>query len=251
MLKPTSPIPANKRKFVDVTLAGARFHNVDLTGAKLRGVLMSGVEIDGDIDGLTVNGVEVAPLIRAEIDRRHPEHKWLRSSNPTWLRRAAQTIYANWESTLSEARSLPEAAWRTQVDDEWSLLETLRHLIFAHDAWFRRAVLRQDDPFWSGGLVTSDMPPWVPQSCGINTRARPSIDAVLAERALRRAEVIDFLDGVTADALSGSCRRPKSKGYPATPQRYTVGRCIRIVLYEEWAHHQFAVRDLARLREGA
>jgi len=34
-----------------------------------------------------------------------------------------------------------------RVDDEWSFVETLRHLVFATDAWVRRAILGQPSPW--------------------------------------------------------------------------------------------------------
>src|SRR5271168_2742593 len=133
MLKKTADIPQRQRRFVEISLSRARFHNVDLTGSSLRGVILRDTEIDGDIDGLTVNGVEIAPLIRAELDRRHPEHKWLRCTNPTWLRRATDTIYAHWDETMAVATAMPEGDVVRSVSDEWSLCETLRHLVLVYD----------------------------------------------------------------------------------------------------------------------
>jgi hypothetical protein len=68
---------AEHRRFDDTDLSGAVFRDVDLTGATISGL----------ISGLTVNEVEVGPLIDAELDRRYPERIMMRSDNPEELRR--------------------------------------------------------------------------------------------------------------------------------------------------------------------
>src|SRR5688572_6902336 len=55
-----------------VDMTGASFREVRLNGVRMRGVELSGADIDGDIFGLRLNGVEVAPLVEAELNRRHP-----------------------------------------------------------------------------------------------------------------------------------------------------------------------------------
>ena len=59
-------------EFIDLSMASATFREVDLSGARMHGVLLSNADIDGAIDGMRVNGVEVMPLIEAELDRLHP-----------------------------------------------------------------------------------------------------------------------------------------------------------------------------------
>ena len=84
--------------FTGDDLRDARFEFVDLTGATFREatldrVVMRGVEvIDLDIDGyigkLVVNGVDVAPLVEAELDRRYPERPKMRPTDPAGYREA-------------------------------------------------------------------------------------------------------------------------------------------------------------------
>lgn len=54
------------------------------------------------------------------------------------------TIERLWSETVDRARRLPEPARYERVDDEWSFIETRRHLVFATDAWSSRTV--RDDP---------------------------------------------------------------------------------------------------------
>jgi hypothetical protein len=126
---------------------GARFHDVDLTGVKITDALLVDADLSGLITGLRVNDVEVAPLIEAELDRRHPERVLLRSVGPDGLRAGWAAIAALWRSTNEAARTLPDALRHQQVDGEWSLSETVRHLTFVIDAWFSRAVLGEVRPY--------------------------------------------------------------------------------------------------------
>ncbi len=57
-------------RFHDVDLTGARFQLVDLTGAVIRGAALVNVDISGEIKNLLVNGVDVVPLVEAELNRR-------------------------------------------------------------------------------------------------------------------------------------------------------------------------------------
>ena len=58
-----------------VRLNDARFRMVDLSGVVMRPVSPAGTAIDGELwefERLTINGVEVLPVIEAELLRRDP-----------------------------------------------------------------------------------------------------------------------------------------------------------------------------------
>ena len=108
-------------EFTGDDLSGARFERVDLTGAEfrsvdlsrarfrgvdLKGVVMSGVElgdvrIDGELQNVLVNGVDVAPLVEAELDRREPERAKMRPSDPDGFRVAWSIVERLWGDTRS------------------------------------------------------------------------------------------------------------------------------------------------------
>ena len=60
----------------------------------MRGVVLVDADLDGEMEGLRIWGVEVAPLVEAELDRRHPERVALhrdraaerRTGGPAWRR---------------------------------------------------------------------------------------------------------------------------------------------------------------------
>src|SRR6476620_8280839 len=125
-------------RFRDVDLRDSRMHDVDLSGAVLRGVQLDDAEIDGDIEGLTINGVEVGPLIEAELDRRYPERATMRPRDPAGFREAWDVVEQLWAGTVERARLLEPELLHESVDGEWSFIETLRHLVMATEVWVHR-----------------------------------------------------------------------------------------------------------------
>jgi len=128
-------------QFYAVDLAGARFRGVDLSGAVMRGVELVGVDIYGEIENVTINGVDVAPLVDAELNRRYPDRAKMRPADPAGFGKAWDSLGRLWGDTVERARRLPPELLHEPVDGEWSFIETLRHLVFATDSWIRRAIL--------------------------------------------------------------------------------------------------------------
>lgn len=208
------------------------------------GVVMSGAEIDGLVTNLVVNGVEVMSYVEAELDRRHPVRLLIRSDRPDDLREAWRQLRDDWAATTERVRSMPANSEHYGVDGEWSMVETLRHLVFVHDSWFRRCVLGLTEPFTAMGLG----PPFVmEQADGLDPSARPSLDEVLAVRVRQAAEVETWLAEVTPDQLATTAPVPDDDRWPPYAKGRTVRQCLGTVLNEEWAHHGFCRRDLDKL----
>jgi hypothetical protein len=147
-----------------VDLTGARFRGVDLSGAVMRGVELVGVDINGEIENLTINGVDVGPLVEAELNRRCPDRAKMRPSDPAGFREAWDILERLWDQTVERARRLPPELLQEPVGGEWSFIGTLRHLVFATDAWIRRAILGDPSPWDPLDLPWDEMPdtPGVP-----------------------------------------------------------------------------------------
>src|SRR4051794_5983621 len=138
--------------FVEANLRGARFVGSDLSAAVMRGVMVDGADIDApwllDGDGvLLVNGVDVAPLVEAELNRRFPGRSQRRAEGPDDLRAAWAALESTWAATLERVGAMPPGTVDVSVDGEWSFAQTVRHLILATDAWLGRAVLGIEEPF--------------------------------------------------------------------------------------------------------
>jgi DinB superfamily/Pentapeptide repeats (8 copies) len=228
-------------RFEGVDLTRAEFRGADLTGATLRGVDLVDVDVYGQIENLTINGVDVAPLIEDELDRRHPERRLMRPTDPAGFRAAWDVVERLWDGTVERARGLDPALLHESVGGEWSFVETLRHLVFATDAWVRRAILGDPAPWHPLDLPWDEMldTPGVPR----DRAARPSLDEVLELRRDRMSTVRQVVDGLTDQSLDGHTEPVEGPGWPQ-PRAYPVRDCLLTVLNEEWEHRLYAERDL-------
>lgn len=235
-------------EFRAVDLSRARFRGVDLSGVVMRGVELVDVRIDGEIQNLVINGVDVAPLVNAELDRRDPDRARMRPTDPAGFRKAWDIVERRWDGTVERARGLDAGLLHQSVDGEWSFLETLRHLVFATDAWVRRAMLGDPSPWDPLDLPWDQMPdtPGIPR----DREVRPSLDEVLALRRDRMATVRTVIDGLTDDSLAAHTEPVEGAGWPP-PKSFPVRECLLIILNEEWHHRQFAERDLDALETDA
>lgn len=158
--------------FNDQDLRDARFRECDLTRARFVGVVMQDVEIDGLIRHVVINGVEVSGYVEAELDRRHPVRLLMRSADPVHLREAQRQLHADWVGTVERLRGMPPGSEHRSVNDEWSATQTLRHLVFVHDSWFRRCCLGSTALFTTLGLGPEFVPDQERQ--GLDPPRRPS-----------------------------------------------------------------------------
>jgi len=231
----------------DADFSNARLHAANFEGAKLTDAWFYGADISGDLEGLRLNGVEVAPLVAAELDRLFPERVKLRATTPDGLAEAWAMVEETWQATLARARALPEPSLFERVDDEWSFVETLRHLIMATDSWLRRMIKGIERPYHPWGVAGS----WLtnPTSWGIDPAADPSLDEVIAVRRERVDEVKQTIASATPEELERICVPPATPGHPSNPR--SVLACLHVILNEEWEHNQYCVRDLASLETRA
>ena len=227
-------------RFHDVDLTNARFHLVDLTGVMIRGAALVNVDISGEIENLRVNGVDVVPLVEAELNRRYPDRVKMRPTDADGFREAWDILERLWQRTVERAGGMAPELLHERVEEEWSFIETLRHLVFATDAWVKRAILGEPSPWDPLDLPHDEMPdePGVPRDRG----ARPSLGEVLALRADRMATVRQVIADLTDEKLAGMTEPVMEPGYPE-PESFAVRRCLGAILNEEWEHRLYAERD--------
>jgi uncharacterized protein YjbI with pentapeptide repeats len=231
-------------RFTDVNLSDARFRSLLLSGATFRGVYAERLELDGEIQRLLVNGVDVMPLVEAELNRLEPDRAKMWPEDADGFRAAWDILERRWAQTVARAQALPPELLHQRVDDEWSFVETLRHLVFATDAWVRRALLGDPAPWDPLDLPFDEMPaaPGVPW----DRDARPSLEQVLALRADRQATVRQVLADLTDARLAEKTAPVSGPGWPP-PESFPVAECLTVVLSEEWEHRRYAERDLDAL----
>ena len=239
--------------FEHVSLRNAELNGVDLSGAQIRGVLFNGsrmrgvelvdVEISGELQNVIVNGVDIAPLIDAELNRRMPERAKMRPDDSDGFREAWAILEQLWKGTVARAMTFPAAALHDNVDDEWSFIQTLRHLNFASAAWVGRMALGNASPWHPLDLPWDEAPGW--DGIPWDRQARPSLDEVLTVRRERQAMVRHLLESLTDDQLAAEVTRSEP-GWPRV-EDFPLKECLRMVLNEEWQHRLYAERDLDAL----
>jgi hypothetical protein len=185
-----------------VDLSEAQFRNAVFNGGRMRGVELIDVDIYGELSNVVVNGVDIAPLVEAKLNHRMPERAKMRPVDSDGFREAWTILERLWEGTVARARTFPEAALHRSVDDEWSFVQTVRHLNFASAAWVGRMVLGNASPWHPLDLPWDEAPGWdcVPWDRG----ARPALDEVLTVRRdrqaiVRQVMVVGILAGGTCD----------------------------------------------------
>ena len=204
----------------------------------IRGALLVNVDIDGEIENVRINGVDVVPLVEAELNRRYPDRAKMRPADADGFRQAWDILERLWRRPW-RARGIDPDLLHERVDDEYSFIETLRHLVFATDAWVSRAILGQPSPWDPLGLPHDEMPdergpadrrPPV-AGPGARTARRPHGHHSRGARRPYRRRLAGMTEPVT------------EPGYPE-PESYPVRRCLRAILTEEWEHRLYAERDL-------
>jgi uncharacterized damage-inducible protein DinB len=225
------------------SLSDVMIRGTDLYRVTMRDVELRDVDISGEIERLVINGVDVTDYVHDELVRRDPVLGRLTPDDPAGFLAAWDELEHLWEETVARARALDPALLDESVEDEWSFIQTLRHLVFASSAWLNRAVLGEPQPFHPLALPWSTAPP-LPQ-LGLDLDARPTLDEVLALRRERQADARRVLEALTDEQLAAEVT-PEGEGWPP-PRPFEVKRCLSILLNEEYWHRQYAERDLAVL----
>jgi hypothetical protein len=225
-------------RFFEADFSGAWFHGVKFSNVKISNAWLFNVDLSGLVSNLTVNGIDVTAFVEAELNARHPERLLLAPFDADGMRTAWKTIEDFSSATLHRARTLPTEKLNESVNEEWSYLETLRHLVFATDRWITGPVLGRATPFHPLGMPN---PPHDDLPAGMfDVAARPTIDEVLPVRRERMNLVAELVATIDASELSRQVASPNGG-------RTTVMSCLHIVFRDEWWHNQYANRDLAIL----
>ncbi len=234
-------------EFEGATFVRTSFRNASLRSCDVSGVTMRSVDVDGlDIDShdlffgsLIVNGVDVVPFVEAELNRRFPGRELQTAQTPEGLRDAWVAVQAAWETTVTNT---PPELIDAHVEDEWSLAQTLRHLVLATDAWLRGGIMRMEQPFHEIGLIFTGAAVMGFDTSIFRTDV-PAFEDILAVRAERQQLVTDFLATATPELLAEERDNP----WGGEDWHPTVGDCVRVILEEEWAHLRYVRRDLSLL----
>lgn len=230
--------------FVRASFKGATLRFSDVSGVTMRSVDVDGLDIDSHdlfFGSLIVNGVDVVPLVEAELNRQFPGRELQKAETPEGLREGWVAVQAAWQTTVADT---PPELVDAHVEDEWSLAQTLRHLVLATDAWLRGGILRIEQPFHEIGQIFTGAAE-MGFDMSIFREDPPAYEEILAVRAERQQLVTDFLATATPELLAEERENP----WGGDDWHPTVGDCVRVILEEEWAHLRYIRRDLALIRQ--
>ena len=228
--------------FVRRSFRGATLRSCDLSGVTMRSVEVGGLDIDSHdlfFGSLVVNGVDVVPFVDTELNRQFPGRELQKAQTPEGLRNGWVAVQAAWETTVTNTS--PELV-DAHVEDEWTLAQTLRHLVLATDAWLRGGIMGMEQPFHEIGLVFSGAAE-MGFDVSIFRADAPAFEDIVAVRTERQQLVADFLATATPELLAEERDDP----WGGEDWHPTVGDCVRVILEEEWAHLRYVRRDLALL----
>ncbi len=209
----------------------------------LRACILDDVDIDdpwlcnGSVR-LVVNGVDVAGLVDAELNRRFPGRELRRAQTPDGLRQAWSGLQRAWDAAMDRAAAMPAGTTEASVAGEWSFSQTVRHLVMATDVWLRRTIVGIDQPFHPVGLPHAEYAT-DGYDLSVFTNTSPTYPEVVAARADRVGQVTEFLASVTTGDLAGTHPHPWGPGHEVT-----AGSAVRTIIGEEWEHLRYALRDL-------
>jgi hypothetical protein len=235
----------NQAAFRDVDLSDAQIRGSELHRVRMRGVELVDVEISGEVQNVVVNGVDIAPLVEAELNRRMPDRAKMRPTDADGFREAWDILVGLWDGTVTRAKGFSEADLNRSVDDEWSFLQTLRHLNFAHAAWTGRMILGDPSPWHRLDIPWDEAPDW--DDIHLDRAARPSLDEVLAVRRQRQDATGEVMAALTDEQLASTVSRAEP-GWPSA-EDFPFKECLLIILIEEWEHRLYAERDLSKIEK--
>ena len=223
-------------QFRDVDLTDAQIQSANLTNVQMSEVWLVNVDIDGMINGVRINGIDVTAYVSAELARINPERALMEPTDPEGMRAAWSAVTSTWDATITRAQQLPEEMLQTSVDGEFSFVQTIRHLVFAVDKWFTAPILGgQFDPMGLPNTGSLDFP-WP----AIDRDAHPSFADALALHRDRVVRLAEYLAGLEPADLTET-REVLENGLAP------IQACLHVVFEEEMAHHRYATRDLDAL----
>jgi hypothetical protein len=219
--------------FWGVDLTGATFRDVNLTDVTISHARVVHVDIDAEVQHLTVNGVDVTAYVNAH-DPWYPLRSMLRPDEVAGMRETWDALQSTWAVTLERARRLPDAALLESVAGEWSFRDTLRHLVFAMDKWFTVPIIGAAfHPFGLPNTGSLDLP-WP----GLDYDLRPTLAEALAVRADRSMRLRGFLESVQEADFARPIDVLENGVNP-------LRECLCTVFEEEFWHNRYARRDLS------
>ncbi len=200
----------SKAFFHNVNLQNARFDDVNLSGAAINNANLENFSIDNAyIKGFTMFGFDIYQLISEELDRRDPERVRLRMTdryNPSDVRLVMQSLDEVRQAFRQALLATdPDLLTARPAPGEWSVVEIVRHLLYAEDLFLNRRILGNAEPWNRLGLLpdflTND-----PAYAGVGSEPIEDIKKLLEAWEAIHARMHAFVAAVTEAELRSPLR---------------------------------------------
>lgn len=89
-----------------------------IEGGRLRGAELVDLRIGGELVNVVVNGVDIGPLVEAELNRRMPDRAKMKPTDSAGFRTAWTILEGLWTDTVARARTFPAADLHRGVDGQ-------------------------------------------------------------------------------------------------------------------------------------
>jgi hypothetical protein len=142
------------------------------------------------------------------------------------------------EATIERASSFTEDERHRRVNDEWSTVESLRHIVMVVDGWLGRTIKGEPDPFHPIGLPPHFAPRVLPGS-SIDPDADPTFEEACEVLRGRLQTLAAFVDGLT------NGEHARDIGTHAK----TVAGGLGVIFDELTFHNFFINRDLSVIEQ--
>ena len=224
----------SESSFWGVQLHRATFRDTDFSDSSFFHVFLRNVSIDGEINNLVINGVDVTEYVN-QHDRWWPLRNNLAPDTKEGIVESWRALSKEWSKLLGLVSTVGPSVVNQSVNGEWTLKQTLRHLIFAMDKWFMLPILGAHS-FSAIGLPNSSSQarPWP----GLDLNQDPDFEEVIATRSDQHKKFGDFISATHLDDLTATVSVEENGNVPAL-------MCLHVVLEEEFEHLRYMIRDFA------
>ncbi len=137
------------------------------------------------------------------------------------------------DATIARSSTFTDAERHQRVNDEWSTVESLQHLVFVIDVWLGRTINGESDPFHPIGLPPHFVPRTLPGS-SIDPDADPTFEEACEALRGRLAKLGAFVESLTPGEMA------RAIGTHAE----TVAGGLGVIFDELTYHNAFINRDL-------
>lgn len=229
----------------DSNLARIKLRNVNMSRAVLTEAYLVGARIEGDLTGVTINGLDFASMYENELLRLYPERKRLQVRSADDFRDALELIKENRTRTFQLANKMDEKKRQAKTSEgEWSVVDNLRHLIFAESAWALRTAFGEPDPFHPLGMP-SDHAIDEAIAVGLTFHKDASYEEVVDAMLAQFARVKARFETLEDEELTQLCTN-RGKGYPGEYDGKVAG-ALYTYLSHEWDHHRIIERVISEI----